>query len=245
MIFHLHIYISYLFRRCLSLRRAPYFLTVAALSVGLIACSPVKPTEGKSSLAATSEAVAEQSWVDRYRWLLDEEAPYFGKPGERRPVWSPTELPPEALRRIGFDLSFDQLTSDDRVPGIMGNFSFEAVGESPVLVPRTISIDIWPKRIPEWREGAVVPFPTPNEPDLAISRIVALGDPDTECWLLMDTRYGTLGTIFFKGTTSKISIEQACEYGAGVMKRYLEEFALWLEEHPEFDPPLDAYGPRD
>lgn len=246
MIFHLHTYISYLFRRCLSLRRAPYFLTVAALFVSLTGCVTVPLTEGNSAAAAaTSEAVAEQSWVDRHRWLLDEEAPYFGKPGERRAVWSPMELSPEALRRIGFDLSFEPLTNDGRVTTMLGNFDLETVGEQSELVSPNIGLDIWPKRNPEWSEGALAPYPAPDDPELSMSRIVALGDPETDCWLLLDTRYGALGLQISKSYYSKMTMEQVCEHTAGAMKRYLEEFALWLDEHPEFDPPHDAYGPRD
>lgn len=195
--------------------------------------------------APTAATATKTEWVDRYRWLLDEEAPYFGNPGERRAVWSPKELSPEALRRIGFDLSFEPLVSEKRVPRMLGNLDVGLLDEQFRVSQPLIAIDFWPKRIPEWSEGAVVAYQASNDSNLALSRIAALGNPDTDCWMLMDTRYGALGVIVSKTYFSKMTMDQVCEHAEGVMERYLDEFALWLEEHPEFDPPSTAYGPRD
>lgn len=194
---------------------------------------------------AAISAAKEESWIDRYRDLLEEEAPYFGNPGERRAVWSPKELSPEALQRIGFDLSFEPLIDDARVPRVLGNLDLALLGEQERVSRTVIAIDFWPKRIPEWSEGALAPYPTPDGPELSMSNLVALSNPKKDCWLLMDTRYGALGVIVSKSYVSKMTMEQVCDLAAGAMKSYLEEFTLWLDAHPEFDPPLEAYGSRD
>lgn len=238
------------------LRRLLVFTCALTIAFSLSSCSRAihlaqmgkalhKPTTLNKEAPTSAPETDLGAWSEKYSELLDEEAPYFGKPGERRAVWSPKELSPEALRRIGFDLSFEPLITDERVTRVLGNFSFDALGVPPETVPPTIAIDFWPKRIPEWSEGALAPYPTPDDPELSVSNLVALADPEFDCWLLMDTRYGALGAIVSKAYFSKMTMDQVCEHAAGVMNRYLEEFVLWLDEHPEFDPPLEAYGPRE
>lgn len=238
------------------IRRLLVFTCIFTIAFSLSSCSRAvqvaqmgkalhEPTTLNKEAPTSAPGAELDARSEKYSELLDEAAPYFGNPGQRRAVWSPKELSPEALRRIGFDLSFEPLTSDDQVPGLFGNFDLEVVNEQPEVVQPNISIEFWPKRIPEWSEGAVIPYPTPNDPDLAVSNLVALSDPDIDCWLLLDTRYGAMGVLISKNYVSKLTIDHTCELAAGAMKRYLEEFSRWLEEHPEFDPPLDAYGPRD
>lgn len=209
---------------------------------GLFACGVPDIQPNPAAISAAKE----QSWAERHRDLVEEKAPYFGNPGERRAVWSPTELSPEALQRIGFDLSKKTLPNDFRVPSILGTHDRPGEDDFNPATRDLITLDFWPKRTDEWEAGAFIPFPSNAfDNEVKILKVAEPGDPSTDCWMLTDTKYGALSVLIIRSYYSETTVDGACIYAAKALEKYLVEFALWLDAHPEFDPPLEAYGPRD